>query len=155
MPRISVFTPLEMPSFTVSFFLPVVGRGVREFRRRKLTLFVVNQAPPPESSARFFLFFEHDLGIRAHVGFSSPPGLEIDAHFKSGHVVRSCRAEKERNLGGLTGDSCPCRFHHAHARVLVEKRPSDVRTSSTGLTRTTLTSPSVMTTWLRARPGWS
>src|SRR5712664_3141516 len=63
------------------FFLAVVRLGVGDLHGG-FSLFVINQRGFRDHQ-NVFLFFEQDLGIRAHVGFQLASGIgNRDAHFK-------------------------------------------------------------------------
>src|SRR5438309_266417 len=68
------------------FFLAVVGLGVGDFDG-SFALLVVDQRRF-RNHQYVFLFFEHDLGVGAHVGFQLAAGIgNRDAHFKRRDVV--------------------------------------------------------------------
>src|SRR6266851_6383319 len=72
--------------FHAKFLLAVVRLGVGSLDGG-FPLFVVNQRGF-RNHQDVFLFFEHDLGIRAHVGFQFAPRIRNrDAHFKCRYVV--------------------------------------------------------------------
>src|SRR6266478_5212055 len=106
------------------FFLAVVGLGVRDLHGG-FSLFVVNQRGFRHHQ-HVFLFFQHNLGIRAHVGLQLAAGIgNRDAHFKRGDVV--LLFAERRNLGHLAGEFLVLEGFHNDARGLTEKDLADVR----------------------------